>query len=276
MSRGVYGVIAYTDAMNLTFERGDESRPRGHAVLYFTTGAAERILATYIIVPPIPMNLAKYLPAMFASALPVGDDATRPVPLPPVPEEVSGRGFLQRLAEMRDDDLIFGGSVYNDDLQRLMLETGYASEAYLALYQKHADTVVEPVREVEAHQEQELDPAAAVYAVMSEGQRLAELTKFVGTLRESAERRDARSIAETTGEMKALLATLPAKYRGDQLLQASLDPTPRGRELCGLLLERAYALHHEEYLNVGRIDGLISDLEKQDGGLPPVGGASEA
>ncbi len=261
--------------MNLTFERGDESRPRGHAVLYFTTGAAERVLATYIIVPPIPMNLAKYLPAMFASALPMGDDADRPVPLPPIPEEVSGRGFLQRLAEARDDDLIFGGTVYNDDLQRLMLETGYAADAYLKLYQRHVDVLVEPAREVvEAHQE--LDATAAVYAVMSEGQRLGELTKFVGSLRESAERRDARSIAETTDEMKALLATLPTKYHGDHLLRASLDPAPRGREMCGLLLERAYALHHEEYLDVGRLDGLIAALEKPDSDTSSAGGASKA
>lgn len=250
-------LIAYNDGMDLTFERGDPSRPSGHALLYFTTGTPERVLATYLVIPPIALNLAKYMPPMFAASLPPGgDDAPRPVPLPPIPEEIPGRTYLQRLAEVRGDDLVYAGAVLDDEPQRLMLETGYAAEAYGDRYESYAASVAAPLEELPS----EIDTASVLYGVMSEGQRLAELTKLTGVLRDASERGDLRTMAETTREMRALLDTLSPKYRGDQILSAAQQPGERGRRLCELLLERAYALHREEYLDVGRLDGDIEAL----------------
>ncbi|MCS7003231.1 MAG: hypothetical protein NZ518_10325, partial [Dehalococcoidia bacterium] len=50
--------------MPLSFVRGSADRPRGHAILSFTVD--DRVVATYVVVPPIAINLAKYLPPMFA------------------------------------------------------------------------------------------------------------------------------------------------------------------------------------------------------------------
>jgi len=257
-------VAPYTYAMNLTYERGDADRPTGHALLYFTTGSPERVLATYLIVPPISMNLARYMPPMFAANLPVGGlEGNRPVPLPPVPEEAPGRAYLQRLAEVRGDDLIYGGTVLDDEPQRLLLETGYAAETYATGYQTYtADLLI-----VESSgATPELDAAAAVYSAMGEGQRLAELTKLTGTLRGSTERGDTRGVAEASREMRALIETLPAKYRGTRLLAAAQEPAEHGRRLCQLLLERAYAMHREEYLELGRIDREIEALDNSNDG----------
>ena len=66
--------------MDLTFERGDPSRPCGHALLYFTTGSPERVLATYLVIPPIALNLAKYMPPMFAANLPLDRGGRHRVP----------------------------------------------------------------------------------------------------------------------------------------------------------------------------------------------------
>lgn len=248
--------------MDLTFERGDPARPSGHAVLYFTTGAPERVLATYLVIPPIALNLAKYMPPMFAANMPLGGmDTTRPVPLPPVPEEAPGRGYLQRMAEVRGDDLVYAGSMLDDSMERLMLETGYAAEAYGNQYDSSTAAAITP--DVPALPE--LDAAAAVYSIMGEGQRLGELTKLTGTLRDATERADTRGAAESLGEMRALVDTLPAKYRGARLLTAVQEQGDHGRRLCQLLLERAYALHREEYLDVGRLDREIDALDAPQG-----------
>ncbi len=246
--------------MNLTFERGDPERPAGHAVLYFTTGTPERVLATYLVVPPIALNLARYMPAMFASMM-GAMDATRPVPLPPVPEEVPSRGYLGQLAEARGDDLVYAGSVLDDEPQRLALEVGYAAEDYGGRYESYAGAVIVP----DAPLLPALDAASAVYSVMSEGQRLAELTKLTGTLRDQTERGDTHGATESSAEMRALIETLPAKYRGPRLLAAAQETGDHGRRLCQLLLERAYALQREEYLDVGRLDKEIETLDIPQG-----------
>ncbi len=250
--------------MDLTFERGDAARPAGHALVFFTTGSPERCLATYLVVPPIAFNLAKYLPPMFAgslSAAGAGAEAPRPVPLPPVPEEVPGRAYLERLAEARGDDLVYAGSVLDDDVQRLMLETGYAAEAYADRYASYTAGLT-----LDALPAPEIDAATVVYSVMSDGQRLAELTKLIGTLRDATERGNVRGADESAREMRALLDTLSPKYRGNHILAAAREPGERGRALCQLLLERAYALQREEYLEVGRLDREIDAL-----GVPPAG-----
>ena len=246
----------YNVFMELTFERGDASRPAGHALLYFTTGTPQRVLATYLVIPPVELNLAKYMPPMFAASLPTGVETTRPVPLPPIPEEVPGQEYLRRLAAARGDDLVFAGSVLDDEPQRMMLETAYAAEAYGQRYEGYLGSI-----SLEEPAAPQLDVAALLYSAMNEGERLAELTKLTGTLHEATERGDLRGVAETTREMRALGETLSPKYRGNRLLSAAQEPGERGRRLCELLLERAYALHREEYLDVGRLDREIEALE---------------
>lgn len=244
--------------MDLSFERGDPARPAGHALLFFTTGSPERVFATYLIIPPVAFNLTKYLPPMFAGNFATsGAESPRPVPLPPVPEEVPGRTYLERLAEARGDDLVYAGTVLDDEVQRLMLETGYAAEAYAGRYEQYVaglSLAEEPAPE--------LDAASVVYSVMSDAQRLGELTKLTGALREATERGDLRGAAESTRDMRALLSTLSPTYRGNHLLAAAQEPGERGRRLCELLLERAYALLREEYLDVGRIDREIDALDQ--------------
>ena len=71
----------------LIYERGDPAQPVGHAFLYFGRRGDEQVLATYIVVPPITMDLAKYMPPIFVSSL--GGAAIAPqasfLPIPPVP-----------------------------------------------------------------------------------------------------------------------------------------------------------------------------------------------
>ncbi len=52
--------------MEFQFERGTPLRPRGHALVYFQDVASDRLLATYVVVLPVPMDIAKYLPPFLA------------------------------------------------------------------------------------------------------------------------------------------------------------------------------------------------------------------
>ncbi len=72
--------------MSIQFLRGDPQAPKGHAIFIARSTANPRtVLATYCIVPPMPLSLAKYLPSFLASQLPPEDlqDATN-VPVMPL------------------------------------------------------------------------------------------------------------------------------------------------------------------------------------------------
>ena len=59
---------AYIRQMNLQFRRGAADRPRGHALAYFEAPDG-RLYATYLVIPPIQIDLAKYMPPMFAGQI---------------------------------------------------------------------------------------------------------------------------------------------------------------------------------------------------------------
>src|SRR5436853_7694101 len=103
----------------LTFRAGDPDRPRGHALVFFRDAeSADDVWATYLVVAPIKMDLGKYIPAAFASQLAGQLAAAGPsaYPLPPVPERYEGGlDALERLAELRNDDLIDGGTLRMSD-----------------------------------------------------------------------------------------------------------------------------------------------------------------
>ncbi|MFQ5934066.1 MAG: hypothetical protein ACE5KI_05430, partial [Dehalococcoidia bacterium] len=114
--------------MALEFEIGDPNNPAGHALVYFKgEGDDSKVFATYLIVPPINIELAKYMPPMFASKVSLTEmENVSSVPLPPVPEEVESLGYLKALAQSRNDDLIYGGLVDETEVDKMLFS---ASEA---------------------------------------------------------------------------------------------------------------------------------------------------
>ena len=112
--------------MDLTFERGDSQKPKGHALVYFRVSTEpDKVYASYVIILPISADLSKYVPPFLVShlgGLPLNEFSV--FAMPPVPEAVSGPQELERLAQLRDDDLVYGGDMFSFDLPRMM-EAGY-------------------------------------------------------------------------------------------------------------------------------------------------------
>ena len=250
--------------MLLEFERGDRAAPKGHALAYVhNRDAPHQILAAYLIVPPIAIDLGKYMPPMFAGKLGLPDMGdVSAVPLPPVPEPVPSLEYLRRLAEARDDDLLALGTVDATDVQTMLMLVTDASQAYAGAYkeamQRFAPSTPDAAEALPAAASDTVDDV--VYSLMSDRDKIAEMGKLLGKLRYAVETASASLRDETVREMQALAARLPAKYQAPALVEAAALPGDRGRALASLRLDRCYKLCNEDYMAVERLDREIRDL----------------
>lgn len=251
----------------LTFRAGDPDRPRGHALVFFRDGdSADLVWATYLVVAPIKMDLGKYIPAAFASQLAGQLAAAGPsaYPLPPVPEKFEGGlGALERLAELRNDDLIDGGTLrMSDPLYALQpvadIGAQYAerSASYFAS-QPLEESVTAPV----ATGAGGMDVDDLLLQVMPDRDKVARLARLTGTLRYAIEGGDTRQASETVDDMERVARHLADKYRPDELIAAARSSEPRAAELAELYLERCYRLLDEDYAALVDLDRQIDELK---------------
>ena len=240
--------------MAAAFEIGDPDHPRGHALLYFRTTGGE-VLATYVVVLPIAINPAKYIPPAFAARMPQAQEVSATA-LPPIPETIESVAAVRQLAERRSDDMLDGGVVESDP-ERLMLATHEAAQEYAERYQRAAaSSPPEPVAPAAPPDEEELR-----FMLMTERERIGELAKLTGQLRYAIEGNDERLRRETLATMEKLRAQLPEKYRIGEFLDAAQRPGDAGRRLAELYVERCYKLSGEEYESLPDIDRQIDALQ---------------
>ena len=250
--------------MQLAFERGDPKRPRGHAVVYFRSAADQStILASYVVVPPISMDFSKFIPPMFAAQLPgILPSGPQVFPLPPIPEQVESLAFVEALAASREDDLVNAGTVNPMDIQRLLsLMTEVAGE-YGTLYENRAPLDDAPPPSDDSPVES-VDVDELFMSVMSDAEKVGRLAKMTGTVRYAAEGNDRALLDETVAEMKRVGRHLAFRYKVEELIEAAIDPNPRGGRLAELLLQRCYKLAAEEYDALKALDTEIDALKKE-------------
>jgi hypothetical protein len=184
------------------------------------------------------------------------------VPLPPVPEKVESYPYLRQLAELRDDDLIYAGTLDADDIQRGMMLAAEGAQRYHSLYADYlARSVMPAVAEAE-EQEESAGVSDVIYGLMSERQRLGEMAKLTGQLRYAVDVNDTRGIRDTVREMEALSHHVPDKYRLDDLIVAAQLPGPRGQRLSQLYVDRCYRLADEDYASLKSIEEEIRSLQE--------------
>ena len=121
--------------MDIIFDRGDSQNPRGHALLYFRVDTEpDKVYATYVVTLPVKSDLTKYVPPFLASHLgnmPLSDLSA--FAMPPVPEAIGSFAELERMSQLREDDLVYGGNMFSFDLARMMEMATEAVQVYSGL-----------------------------------------------------------------------------------------------------------------------------------------------
>ncbi|MFQ5873913.1 MAG: hypothetical protein ACE5JL_08945 [Dehalococcoidia bacterium] len=242
--------------MALEFLKGDPDNPKGHALVYFITeGDEPKVYATYLIVPPINIELAKYMPPMFASKVSLSEiENVSSIPLPPVPEEVEDLDYLKALAESRNDDLIYGGVIDESEVDRMLMSTTEAAQSYLELY-NNRPPLPEPV------EKGALEVSDVLYHLMSDKDKLSELARQMGSLRYAIEGNDHAHAEEIRREMETLGRYLGEKYKVGELIEVAQTPGITASKLSQLYTERCYKLCDEDYRSVAKIEEDIKKLK---------------
>ena len=240
--------------MELYFEKGTSDAPKGHALLFFRQRYnQEEILATYLVTLPVSVDVAKYIPPMFAPQMQgMTSQELSGFAFPPIPEQVEGLSKLRRLAESRDDDLLDGGTCDPNDPMQLLQVVNDLQQEYSRLYQQSQ----EDQAPVETSTVSDL-----LYDLMGERDRLGELSKLVGKLRFAAEGSDPHLIQETEEEIQTLGRYLPEHYNVSNIIRTAEMTVPVGARLAQLYLERCYKLYEEDYRRVQEVEVEIKQIE---------------
>jgi len=263
--------------MQLRFLQGNSTTPRGHAIIFVrSSAAARRLFAVYCVVLPINFSIGKFIPPILAAQMPAEglSEANRlkAVPIPPMLEEVSGLAELERLAELRGDDLCeIVTTILPEDEQTRLTLPAEVSEEYAGLYATYVGSQIsQPERGAISEQISEmplddLDVDAVLSSVLSDRDRLNELAKLIGTVRYALEGKDMRLLRETEQKVRRAADPLPEKYKAGELIRAALEPGERGAKLAQLYLERGYKLVDEQYGDIPRIEQTIRELSNNQG-----------
>lgn len=277
--------------MDLNFEIGDPNRPRGHAILYLRVDTEpDSVYAVYVVTLPITADLTKYVPPFLASQLgPAGDNplaSFSAFAMPPMPELVEG-GYdhLVRLANLRNDDLLYGGSMFSYDLARMMESVASAVKSYSDAWAQTAPTPAaapaddlalvgagagpgaglpgipgaDPRSDPGESESDGMGVNEVLWSFMSEADRLGELGRLLGRLRFAQEGADADAITDITAEMTALGRQFPPEFNIASLIAAASDTTnAQGARLAQLHLERCYSLSAGDAAQVRHLDSEIN------------------
>lgn len=253
--------------MDLTFERGEATKPKGHALVYFTASDAPgQLWATYLIVLPITVDVTKYVPPFLMNQMgELGPKDLSAFAFPPSPEQIPDRAHLDELAELRDDDILYGGALPDgaEDVASAMFNVNEMLQAYSQLYAANA-----PVAISEPEEPEDAASGAGVnevlYGLMSESDRLGELTRLIGRLRYAVDGSEDSLIRETEDEIDVLEKHLPEGMQVPKLVAAVKTADARGAQLAALYLQRSYHLVQEAFTELGAVDREIEELEASD------------
>jgi len=274
--------------MDLVFDRGDSQNPRGHALLYFRVDTEpDKVYATYVVTLPVKSDLTKYVPLFLASHLgnlPLSDLSA--FAMPPVPEAVNSFGELERLSQLREDDLVYGGSMFSFDLPRMMetateavqVSSSLCSEA-LGMISTPAEGAAEaigeelretleaaavPETEPEPEPDDSLNVNEVLFSFMSESDKLGELSRLLGRLRFAVDGADQSEADEVGAEITVLARHLPENFKVSDLLNVAKDNSERSSQLAKLYIDRCFRLSAGDAGAATELDAQIQLLMDQD------------
>ena len=245
-------------------------RPKGHAFIYLRNSLDhEDVWATYVVVLPITVDLSKYVPPFLMNQMGEMDaQDLSAFAFPPAPEQVPGYDALEQMAEMRDDDILYIGTHNPSDVTGAMGRVSEVVQAYSEEYTKitGSSTTGGETQSDEADEETGgLAVSDVLYGLMSDSDKLSELSKLIGRLRFAVDGSDDRLISETESEIGLVANHLPQSHNIPQLVEAVKSNDSRSAELAEVYLQRSYHLVQEDYAKLTAIEGRIKELESGAG-----------
>ena len=244
--------------MTLSFELGKIESPRGHALLYFKDSVQGDFYATYIVLLPITVDVSKYVPPFLMNQVgEFGPGDMSAFAFPPAPEQVEGYDYLVDLAKKRQDDLLDGGEVTGTDVSSSMMKVNDVVQEYLELYEETYGT--EALTLDESESASELHVNDVLYSMMTEPDRLNELTKLVGRMRFAVESGENSIVKEVESDINALSEYLPETFQIHRLLKWATAVSDESSHITDLYLQRCFHLSREEYKELGEIEAQISE-----------------
>ena len=248
--------------MEFNFDRGSADSPNGHALIYFKNSQnADEVLVTYLVIMPIQVDVSKYVPPFLMNQ--VGEMSPKELSafaFPPVPEPVDGMDYVEGLAEMREDDIIFGGSAPVTDIGQLLSLVNDVITWYVDLYTEKAEARV-PTPGEPSEVGDELSVNDVLYGLMSDQDKLSELTRLVGRLRDAVRSGDIALSSETHTEIVTLGRHLPENHQVGRLAETAASGGDTAARLTNLYLQRCFHLLAEEYVKLGQVEDEIRSLE---------------
>lgn len=249
--------------MDLKFEMGSPNSPRGHALVYFTDASdPSKIGASYIVVLPVNVDIAKYVPPFLAGQIEsIGGSDMSSFSFPPAPEPVNSVKQVRAIAEIRHDDLLFGGARRLDNAVDLMGLVGEITAEYRRLYDAFAESLnPDDAPALAADEDEQTGVDNFLYGLMSQSDLLKEVTNLVGKLRYAVEGGDKATAEECELRIRAAGRHMPDNRRADLLADAAAGRGPDAEELARLYVERAYGLLREDYRAVKGVEDRIRQL----------------
>ena len=248
--------------MDVVFERGAKEEPKGHALLYFRNASdSEEVWATYLVVLPITVDVAKYVPPFLMNQMgELGPKDLSAFAFPPAPEKLGSYSHLEELSRVRDDDVLFGGTINPTDVSSALMSVNEAVQWYAGIYADLA-AARHPAEAPGAETDSELSVNEVLYGLMSDGDKLGELTKLVGRLRFTLEGGEASLMKEAEAEIQTLAKYLPENHQINRLLEVAQSGGSRSEELANLYLQRCFHLMQEEFAKLIQVEKEIKQLE---------------
>lgn len=250
--------------MDIVFDRGDRSQPKGHALLYFRDSSApEEVWATYLVILPISVDVAKYVPPFLMNQMAgLSPRDLSAFAFPPAPEKLESYERLLQLAELRDDDVIFAGQLNPGDVPSAMMAITEVVQRYADWYAEHASAQAAPAP-TESEETSGVGVNEVLYSLMSDSDKLAELTKLVGRLRFAVEGGEPALARETEEDILSLARHFPEGHEIPRLVQAVKARGSRSARLADLYLQRCFHLIRQEYARLGEVEKEIQALESE-------------
>ncbi len=252
--------------MSVEYHRGDWVRPKGHAFIYLRNSLDnEEVWATYVVVLPITVDLSKYVPPFLMNQIGEMDEKNLSAfAFPPAPELVGKYEAIEQMAEMRDDDILYIGAHNPSDVTGAMSRVNEAVQTYTEECARVTgpSTAGGDAAISESSEEAEgLHVNDVLYGLMSDSDKLGELSKLIGRLRFALDGSDDRLVSETETEIALVANHLPQSHNIPQLVEAVKSNDSRSAELADVYLQRSYHLVHEDYAKLTAIEGRIKELE---------------